>query len=113
MIPPSHLSPCYRVVKSWDYEEKRTLYHAILTLLKKAFENNMEKGEKCLLPAYSPFPSMFSIQSHREIIISATFTLSSASVLSFGEELNANQKYRRFTYCLHEQFLWTEDLEEC
>ena len=32
----------------------------LTTLKKKAFENILGKGEKCWLPAFSPFPTMFS-----------------------------------------------------
>ena len=67
-------------------------------LRKMTFENIVGKGENTgNLPAFFPFPTMFSTLSGTEIIISAAFNLPSANALnlvqskklSFGKELMA------------------------
>ena len=63
--------------------------------MKKPFWKHFEKRRKCCLPAFSPFPTMFSALSKTEITILTTFYLSSANafnldltkILSFGKEL--------------------------
>ena len=75
-----------------------TLYHTISTFnnpKEKHFGKYCGKRRKCLLPAFSPFPTMFSTLSKTEIIILATFNLLSANafnldhfrIFSFGKEL--------------------------
>ena len=54
-----------------------------MTLLKRRFWKHCGKRRKCWLPAFSPFPAMFSILSKREIIVLAIFFLSSANVFNF------------------------------
>ena len=46
----------------------------------EGLEKHWEK-EKMLVPAFSPFPTVFSTLSKREIIILATFNLSSLSIM--------------------------------
>ena len=76
------------------------LYHKITTfndLSIKSFEKIMEKGDKCWLPAFSPFPIMFSLLSRTNFTFSVTFILSSATasklasskILLFGKEFNS------------------------
>ena len=63
----------------------------------KAFENIVGKRENAGNQYFSPFPTMFSTQSEREIIISATLNLSSANafnldqseILPFGKKLHS------------------------
>ena len=65
------------------------------TLRKKAFENIVGKGEKCWLPAFSPFPTMFStlLKTNFNFLITfillsaSSFNLDSSKVLLFGKEL--------------------------
>ena len=77
----------------WNVSDfKLTFYYTILTF------NNPEE-EAFRLPAFSPFPTMFSTLSRREIIILATFDLSSAhalnlvnsKILSFGKDLTLSK----------------------
>ena len=75
-----------------------TLYHTIPTFndpKEEAFGKHCGKRRKCWQPAFSPFPTVFSNLSKREIIICTTSNLLSASafnldepkILSFGKEL--------------------------
>ena len=75
-----------------------TLYHTIPTVddpNEGGFRKHCRKRRKCWQPASSPFPTVFSTLSKREIVILAKFTMSSASafnlvtsrILSFGKEL--------------------------
>ena len=78
---------------------KKTLYHTIPTFNnpdKESFCKHCGKRRKCWLPAFSPFPSMFStISTKTEMIILAklnlfsanAFSLVKAKVLSSGKEL--------------------------
>ena len=50
---------------------------------KNPFENNVEKRENADLPAFSPFPIMYSALSKRNFKFSATFILSSANAFNF------------------------------
>ena len=62
-----------------------TFYRTILWFWdpeKKSFENIVEKEENAAKPAFSPFPSMFSILLLTENITSATFYLSSAYAIN-------------------------------
>ena len=75
-----------------------TLYHTIPTFNdpEKPFENIVGKRRKCWLPAFSPFPTMFSILHKTNFKFSFMFILSSAHAfnvdqsknMSFGKELN-------------------------
>ena len=55
----------------------------LMTLKKKALENTVGNGEN----AFSPFPTVFSTLSKREIIILTTFNLS-ADAFNFGHIQN-------------------------
>ena len=77
-----------------------TLYHTILPFhdpTEEGCEKTLGKRRKCWLPSFSPFPTMFSTSSRREIVILATFILLSVNafksvmskILSFGKGLNA------------------------
>ena len=74
------------------------LYHCLIIKtfndhLLETFWKHCRKRRKCWLPAFSPFPTMFSILSKTWIIILATMNLSSANafnlvkakILSFGK----------------------------
>ena len=76
-----------------------TLYHKIPIFNNpndNGFRKHFKKRRKCWLPVFPP-PKVFSTLSKREIIIVATFNLSSANAFnlvtsaffSFGKELNA------------------------
>ena len=70
-----------------------------MTLNKNSFENIVGKKRKCWKPAFSPFPTMFSILRYINFKFSITFILLSANafnlgwskILSFGKELNPYQ----------------------
>ena len=75
-----------------------TLYHTIPTINdpnEKGFGKHWGKRRKCWKPAFSPFPTVFSNLTRREIIILTASNLSSANafnldqakILSFGKEL--------------------------
>ena len=71
-----------------------TTQSRLLTTLKKALENMVGKRENAGYQHFLLFP-VFSSLSKREILISATFNLSSANaflqmpkMLSFGKELH-------------------------
>ena len=77
-----------------------TLYHKIPTfndLEEKAFWKHCGKRRKCWLPAFSSFPTMFSILYRTHSAIWNTFNLLSANafnldwskILAFGKELKA------------------------
>ena len=62
-----------------------TNYNTIFTLNdpeKETFRKHCGKPRKCWLPAFPPFPTMFSTLSLTEIIILATYNLSSASAFN-------------------------------
>ena len=67
-----------------------------MTLKKMAMKNTVGKKRKCWLPAFSPFPTLFSTLSRRKITIFGMFNLSSANAfnlvtpkfLSLGKALN-------------------------
>ena len=62
-----------------------TLYHTIPTFNnpeEEGFGKHCWKRRKCWLPAFSPFPTVFSALSKREIVTLATFDLSSANALN-------------------------------
>ena len=76
-----------------------TLYHLIPTFIdsdKEAFWKYCGKKRKCWLPAFPPFPTMFSTLPETQITIWPTFKMSSANalkldwskILLFGKELN-------------------------
>ena len=50
-----------------------------MTLKKKALENTVKKEENA---GFSSFPTVFSTLSHREVVIFATFNLSSANAFN-------------------------------
>ena len=59
-----------------------TLYHTVLTLnnpKEEGFGKHCGKRIKCWYPAFSLFPTVFSTLSKKEILILATFILSSAN----------------------------------
>ena len=63
-----------------------------MTVKKRAFENTVRKGENAGKPAFSPFPTVFSTLSKREIVTLTIFHISSPNlvtpkVLSFVKEL--------------------------
>ena len=58
-----------------------TLYYTIPTF-KEAFSNQCWKRRKCWYQAFSPFPTIFSTLSRREIVILITFDLSSANAMN-------------------------------
>ena len=66
-----------------------------MTLKMTTLQKTVGKGENAGVPAFSPFPTVFSTLSKREIIIRGTYDLSSANTfnlvlsknLSFGKEL--------------------------
>ena len=65
-----------------------TLYHTIRTFnnpKEESFRKYCGKSRKCWLPAFSPFPTVFSTVQRREIIILARFNLSSANALSLDK----------------------------
>ena len=63
-----------------------THFHTILTCLgKKPFSKHRGKRRKCWLPAFYPFPTMFSTLSKTYIIIYVTFILSSANVFNLDK----------------------------
>ena len=49
---------------------------------KETFSKHYAKRRKCWLPAFSPFPTMFSTLSQTVLIIYVTFILSSANALN-------------------------------
>ena len=67
-----------------------------MALKKKALENTVGKGENAGKPAFSPFPMVFYTLPKREIVILATYSLSSANafnlvsskISSFGKGWN-------------------------
>ena len=76
-----------------------TLYHTIRTFnypVKRRLRKHCGKRRKCCLPAFSPFPTMFSSLSRTNfrffisfILLSAnTFNLDEYKMLSFDKELN-------------------------
>ena len=84
----------------WDTMKQSKLFTTqsrIFTILKKkkAFWKQCRKRRKCCQPAFSSFPTMFSILSRTDFTIWITFNLSSANafnldwseILSFGKEL--------------------------
>ena len=75
-----------------------THYHTIPTFNtsgKESLRKHCGKRRKCWLPAFSPFPTMFSTLPETNFNFSAKFNLSSANafnmikskILSFGKEL--------------------------
>ena len=75
------------------------LYHTVLTFnnpKEEGFGKNCRKRRKCWSPAFSPFPTVFSILPQRKIIILAMFNLLSTNllnlviskILSFGKGLS-------------------------
>ena len=75
------------------YGKELTLYYAIPSFndpKKEAFENIMGKGENAGNEHFFPFPTMFSIRPKTEIIISATFNLSSAYALNLVQSEKKN-----------------------
>ena len=55
-----------------------TFYHTIMTFndpKEEGFEKHYEKRRKCLLPAFSSFPTVFSTPSQREIVILVMFVV--------------------------------------
>ena len=74
-----------------------TLYHTIPTFNdpEEGFGKHCGKRRKCWQPAFSAFPTVFSLLSKREIIILALFNLLSekafnlitSKILLFGKEL--------------------------
>ena len=62
-----------------------TLYHTIPTYndpKEEGFGKHCGKRRKCWQPAFSPFPTVFSSLSKREIIILAMFNLSSENAFN-------------------------------
>ena len=80
------VSTLYLMIPTFNHPEKALLKHS-------------GKRRKCWLPAFSPFPTMFSTLSTSKTIILATFILLSANVfnldqaeiLSFGKDFNTEQ----------------------
>ena len=76
-----------------------------MTLEKRALENNEGKGENAANQHFLLFPPVFPTMSKREIIILATFNLSSANAfnlvmsknLLFGKELTHFQTTKFWT----------------
>ena len=80
-----------------DHGSTLTLYHIIPNFNdpeKEVFRKKCGKRRKCWLPAFSPFPTMFSTLSIPNFIFSVTFFLPSANafnldqskILSFGKK---------------------------
>ena len=76
-----------------------TLYHTIPTFndpTEGAFRNHCGKRRKCWLPAFSPFPTVFSTLCKREIanldmfnsLPANAFNLVRSKILLFGKELS-------------------------
>ena len=64
-------------------------------MTEKVFKKKMGKGENADKPAFSPFPTVFSTLSKREIIILAIFNLSAnhfdlvtSKILSLSKEIS-------------------------
>ena len=57
-------------------------------LTEEAFWKHCGKRRKCWFPAFSPFPTMFSFLSEREIIIKAKLNLSSANPFNLVNVIN-------------------------
>ena len=53
--------------------------------VKEAFQNIVGKRRKCWLPAFSPFPTMFSYLLKTEIKIYVTFILSSRNAFNWDK----------------------------
>ena len=90
MLPSFSLFPCL------------TLYHTIPTFdnpKENEFGQRCGKRRKCLQPAFSPSPTMFSTLLKKEIVILAMLNLSSANafnlvtseILSFGKGLTLSK----------------------
>ena len=88
-----------RSKKYFTYFHTLTLPHTILTfkdLKKGAFRKHRGQRRKCLQPAFSPYPTMFSTPPKPNFNFSVTFNLLSANAfnldqsknLLFGKELN-------------------------
>ena len=82
----------------------------------ECFGKHYGKSRKCWLPAFSPFPTMFSIQSKTETIILATLNLLSAMYQQTFNTIAAKlkqlttQNYQQFVHKLihwHTE-KWTE-----
>ena len=77
----------YNVFKTWMllmrqneylWSKGLTLYHTILTFndpKEEGFGKHCEKRRKCWQPAFSPFPTVFSTLSKREILVFKQLTL--------------------------------------
>ena len=62
-----------------------THYHTIPTFNEEGFGKHSGKRRKCWIPAFSPFPTVFSTLSRREIIILTTSILSSANASNLNQ----------------------------
>ena len=69
----------------WEKVKRLTLYHTIPPFnnpKEEGFGKHCGKRRKCWLPAFSPFPTMFSTLSKTEILILATFILLPANAFN-------------------------------
>ena len=89
------LKDTFAIVKKISFinncRHKLTLYHTIPTLKDpegEAFYKHGGKRRKCWLPAFSPFPTMFSTLSRRKMLILATFDVLSANTLNLVQLQN-------------------------
>ena len=89
-----------------------TPYHTFQTFnnpKEGGFRKHSRKRRKCWYTAFSPFPTAFCTLSKREIIIKATFHLSSAN--AFNLVLSENLLFAKDLICMY-IFIYSDELQQ-
>ena len=97
-------------MKLWKCLKKlhnSTLHNTILAInyfKKESYRKHYGKWGKCWLPAFSPFPIMFSTLSQAKICdfkLPSTIALNKCTILLFGKELTLYPLIHYYLYLIH------------